>query len=220
MEQIAPEVEELIVGGDPERDSDAMVVMAAEGGGGEPDMDSAEEELRGNTFYAHKSIRPLLHLDVLKPDVNVAALRRPVSETSTLETELLVLVWVGIAVGIFLTIRRLLGIVVTGRKGGSGASSDIWNELFRILFKMCIVHLEKGLLRLLLLLQVHKLVVDLRLLLLGAVGMDAAAAAAAADAAAARGEFPEQELGHFLGRVRVGDVQQLVQLHFSLKLDS
>ena len=184
-------------------------------------MDSAEEELRGNTFYAHKSIRPLLHLDVLKPDVNVAALRRPVSETSTLETELLVLVWVGIAVGIFLTIRRLLGIVVTGRKGGSGASSDIWNELFRILFKMCIVHLEKGLLRLLLLLQVHKLVVDLRLLLLGAVGMDAAAAAAAAaDAAAARGEFPEQELGHFLGRVRVGDVQQLVQLHFSLKLDS
>ena len=51
MEQIAPEVEELMVGGDPERDSDAMVVMAAEGGGGEPDMDSAEEELRGNTFF-------------------------------------------------------------------------------------------------------------------------------------------------------------------------
>ncbi len=51
MEQIAPEVDELMVGGDPERDSDAMVVMAAEGGGGEPDIDSAEEELQGNTVF-------------------------------------------------------------------------------------------------------------------------------------------------------------------------
>ncbi len=62
MEQIAPEVEELIVGGDPERDSDAMVVMAAEGGGGEPDMDSAEEELRGKTVFCTQAYSATISL--------------------------------------------------------------------------------------------------------------------------------------------------------------